>query len=31
MLDVLFGWYETGVISMFLFGEYPLPTEETEE
>ena len=31
MLDVFFGWWETGVVSIFLFGEYPMPEKETEE
>lgn len=31
MLDYIFGLVSTGVISIFLFGEYPLPEEETEE
>ncbi len=31
MFDLFYGWFETGVISMFLFGEYPLPSEETED
>lgn len=31
MLDVIFGWWDAGVISIFLFGEYPMPQEETEQ
>jgi len=31
LLDYIFGSVSTGVISIFLFGEYPIPTEECEE
>jgi len=31
MLEYVFGWWETGVISIFLFGEYPMPIEEDTE
>ena len=31
MLDLIYGWFETGVVSIFLFGEYPLPEEEIAE
>jgi len=31
MLDHFFGLWGTGVISILLFGEYPLPEEEAEE
>lgn len=30
MLDALFGWFEVGMVSVFLFGEYPMPEKETE-
>lgn len=28
MLDVIFGIWESGVISIFMFGEYPMPEKE---
>ncbi len=30
MLDALFGWFETGIVSIIFFGEYPLPEKEAE-
>lgn len=30
MLDTLFGWFETGVVSFIFFGECPMPTKEDE-
>lgn len=28
MLSFFYGWMRTGVVSVFLFGEYPMPEEE---
>ena len=30
MLDAILGWIELGIISVFLFGEYPMPEKEDE-
>ena len=30
MLDALFGWFDTGVVSVIFFGEYPMPEKDAE-
>ena len=30
ILDVLFGVFETGVVSIVFFGEYPMPDKDSK-